>query len=141
MSIAGQLDRNDTHTHACTHETHARTHARTHESPPPHTHTYKQSGLTHTVYLQNRLCSSAFPGVSEHEVQLLAFLCRKSELAHSSLISLRSRGPRRGRLPHVCPSERRRRRVLGRQRRRGAGDRRLEGLAYSNGGDRGFGWC
>ena len=47
----------------------------------------------------------------------------------------RSRGPRRGRLPHVCPAERRRGRLLGRQLGRAAGDWRHDVEVYTDGGE------
>ena len=47
----------------------------------------------------------------------------------------RSRGPRRGILPHVCRTQRRRRRLLGRQYVRAAGDGRRNGEAHTDGGD------
>ena len=53
----------------------------------------------------------------------------------------RSRGPRRGRWSHLCPAERRRRRLLGRQLLRGAGDGRHDGQADTDGGDGAWGRC
>ena len=44
----------------------------------------------------------------------------------------RSRGPRRGWIPHVCLAERRRRRVLGLQLQRAAGDGRHDGQRHPN---------
>ena len=53
----------------------------------------------------------------------------------------RSRGPRRGRCSHVCPAERRRRRLLGLERLRGAGDGRYGGQTHTDGGDGAYGGC